>query len=557
MSLLRVEGLHKSFGGVQAVQGVSFELAAGELLALIGPNGAGKSTCFNMLGGQLAPDGGRVLLAGQDITGLPPRAIWRLGVGRTFQIAQTFASFTVLQNVQQALLSRDRRGWGWWRPAQRHRVPDALALLAQVGMQDQAQRPCSELAYGDVKRVELAMALAHAPRLLLMDEPTAGMAPAERLALMQLVARIARERAMGVLFTEHSMDVVFGQADRVAVLVRGQLLAEGPPEAMRQDARVQAAYLGAGLEEGLQDGVDVAGPHPSPLPEGEGEKPAPPVALAPLGLRSAAPVAPMCNWTDRRAQRLAAAPGRGEGLPKSTPLLAVEHLHAWYGAAHILHGVSLTVGRGEVVALMGRNGAGKSTTLKSIAGLLARTEGQVRLQGRAIHGLPAHQIARLGLGYVPEDRRIFTDLTVLQNLEVGRQPPRQWPGGEPAPHWTPEELFALFPNLGQMPHRPGGQMSGGEQQMLSVARTLMGQPLLVLLDEPSEGVAPIIVEQMARAIRRLKARGVGILLSEQNLLLAQAVADRAYVLEKGQIVHQAPMAELARDARARQAYLGV
>ena len=247
MSLLRVEGLRKSFGGVQAVQGVSFELAAGELLALIGPNGAGKSTCFNMLGGQIRPDAGRVLLAGQDITGLPPRVIWRLGVGRTFQIAQTCASFTVLQNLQLALLSHDRRGWRWWRRAGQHRVPDALALLEQVGMQDQADRPCSELAYGDVKRVELAMALAHAPRLLLMDEPTAGMASAERLALMRLVRRLARERTMAVLFTEHSMDVVFGQADRVAVLVRGQLLAEGTPQQIQDDARVQAAYLGTGL----------------------------------------------------------------------------------------------------------------------------------------------------------------------------------------------------------------------------------------------------------------------------------------------------------------------
>ena len=413
MSLLRVEGLRKSFGGVQAVQGLSFELAAGELLALIGPNGAGKSTSFNMVDGQLAPDAGRVLLAGQDITGLPPRAIWRLGVGRTFQIAQTCASFTVLQNLQLALLSHDRKTWRWWRRAQAHRVGDALALLAQVGMQDQADRPCSELAYGDIKRVELAMVLAHAPRLLLMDEPTAGMAPAERLALMQLVRRLARERRMGVLFTEHSMDVVFGQADRVAVLVRGQLLAQGTPEAMRQDERVQAAYLGGGLEDVSEEGADVAGPHPRPLPEGEGEKP-------------------------------------------STPLLAVDHLNAWYGAAHILHGVSLQVGRGEVVALMGRNGAGKSTTLKGIAGLLARTQGRVQLQGQAIHGLPAHQIARLGLGYVPEDRRIFTDLTVLQNLEVGRQAPRHWPDGQPAPHWTPATLFALFPNLGEMFYCFGG-----------------------------------------------------------------------------------------------------
>ncbi|GAD20545.1 ATP-binding cassette domain-containing protein [Acidovorax sp. MR-S7] len=502
MTLLRVEGLSKSFGGVQAVQGISFALAEGELLALIGPNGAGKTTTFNMAGGQLAPDGGRVVLDGRDITGLPPRAIWRLGVGRTFQIAQTLMSFTVLENVQMALLSHDGHAWRWWRRAAAHRPQDALALLAQVGMQEQAQRPCSELAYGDVKRVELAIALAHAPRLLLMDEPTAGMAPAERVTLMQLVRRIARERRMGVLFTEHSMDVVFGQADRVAVLVRGQLLAEGTPEAIRQDARVQAAYLGSSENDSCQ------------------------------------------RLIDKRK------------VPK-TPLLAVEGLHAWYGAAHILHGVSLTVGRGEVVALMGRNGAGKSTTLKSIAGLLARTEGRVDFLGQPLRGKAPHQIARAGLGYVPEDRRIFTDLTVLENLEAGRQPPRAWSGGEPAPHWTTERLFQLFPNLGEMPHRPGGRMSGGEQQMLTVARTLMGQPFMVLLDEPSEGVAPVIVEQMAHAIRALKEQGVGILLSEQNLHLAEAVADRVCVLEKGRIVHAAPMVDFAGDAQARQAYLGV
>ncbi|QNP58270.1 ABC transporter ATP-binding protein [Paenacidovorax monticola] len=245
-ALLQVAGLSKAFGGVRAVDGVGFSLAPGEMLALIGPNGAGKSTTFNMVGGQLAPDSGSVRLAGQEIADLPPRAVWRLGVGRTFQIAETFASLSVVENVQMALLSADRRIFRFWRPAAAHRLPDALALLERVGMRAQAARPCSELAYGDVKRVELAMALAHAPRLLLMDEPTAGMAPAERLALMALTREIARERRMGVLFTEHSMDVVFGQADRVLVLVRGQLLAEGTPEAIQQDARVQAAYLGSG-----------------------------------------------------------------------------------------------------------------------------------------------------------------------------------------------------------------------------------------------------------------------------------------------------------------------
>ena len=247
MSLLQVDNISKAFGGVKAVQNVSFSLEAGELLALIGPNGAGKTTSFNMVGGQLKPDSGQVLLNGKAISGLPPRAIWRLGVGRTFQIAQTFASLTVIENVQMALLSANRKIFHWWPRAASHRRADALALLAQVNMQAQADRPCSDLAYGDVKRVELAMALAHDPQLLLMDEPTAGMAPGERVALMQLTRSIAQERRMGVLFTEHSMDVVFGQADRIAVLVRGKLLAEGTPHQIRDDARVQEAYLGTGL----------------------------------------------------------------------------------------------------------------------------------------------------------------------------------------------------------------------------------------------------------------------------------------------------------------------
>ena len=240
----------------------------------------------------------------------------------------------------------------------------------------------------------------------------------------------------------------------------------------------------------------------------------------------------------------------------AVPLLQVQGLKAWYGAAQILFDVSLQVGRGEVVALMGRNGAGKSTTLKALMGMVAR-RGSVQFLGQDIARREPHDIARLGLGYVPEERRIFTDLSVMDNLEVGRQRPRRWPDGTAAPEWTPEKLFALFPNLGEMPDRPGGAMSGGEQQMLSVARTLMGQPYLVLLDEPSEGVAPIIVEQMARAIQELKQQGVGILLSEQNLPFAQFVADRAYVLEKGQIVHHAPMHELAQDTQVRRQYLGV
>ena len=238
-------------------------------------------------------------------------------------------------------------------------------------------------------------------------------------------------------------------------------------------------------------------------------------------------------------------------------LLEARGLCAWYGAAQILFDVDLKVQRGEVVALMGRNGAGKSTTLKALIGMLPKRRGMVTFLEQDISQSEPHQAARLGLGYVPEDRRIFTDLTVMENLAVGRQAPRRWADGSAAPLWTAERLFELFPNLGEMPNRMGGSMSGGEQQMLTVARTLMGNPYLVLLDEPSEGVAPVIVEQMVHMILALKKQGVSILLSEQNMHFAELVSDRAYVLEKGQIRYQASMAKLASNEQVRRAYLSL
>jgi branched-chain amino acid transport system ATP-binding protein len=244
MTALEVHGLRKRFGGVEAVADVSFALAPGEMLGMIGPNGAGKSTCFNMVGGQLRPDAGQVRLGGEDITGWAPRAIWRRGVGRTFQVTATFASMSVRENVQTALLSHHGRVWRFWESADGHAVAQADALLARVGMADQAERPAGVLAYGDLKRLELAMALAHGPRLLLMDEPTAGMAPAERGALMALTRAIAKQEGVAVLFTEHDMDVVFAAADRILVLNRGRLIAEGTPAEVRADAQVRAVYLG-------------------------------------------------------------------------------------------------------------------------------------------------------------------------------------------------------------------------------------------------------------------------------------------------------------------------
>ncbi len=250
MSILEVSDLAKSFGGVRALIGVDFALQQGELLAMIGPNGAGKSTCFNCINGQLRPDRGSVRFNDHELVGLPSRVIWRLGVGRTFQITATFGSMTVSENVQMALISYYRRSRALWPPATSLYREEATELLAIVGMQDQAERPCNVLAYGDLKRVELAVALAHDPLLLLMDEPTAGMAPKERIALMGLTADIVREKGIGVLFTEHDMDVVFTHANRIIVLNRGRLIAEGEPATVRDDPLVQEIYLGAGNRTG-------------------------------------------------------------------------------------------------------------------------------------------------------------------------------------------------------------------------------------------------------------------------------------------------------------------
>jgi branched-chain amino acid transport system ATP-binding protein len=246
MTLLSIQSLSKAFGGVRAVDDVSFGVAAGEFLALIGPNGAGKSTCFNLINGQLRPDSGKVVFAGRDIAGHGPSATCRLGIGRTFQIAATFGSMTVLENVQMAMISRAGETFRFWSPAALRHRERALALLAEVGMREAADRPSRELAYGDVKRLELAVALASEPRLLLMDEPTAGMAPRERNDVIALVKRLVVERGISVLFTEHSMDVVFAYADRIVVLARGRLIADGDVQSVRADERVRELYFGSG-----------------------------------------------------------------------------------------------------------------------------------------------------------------------------------------------------------------------------------------------------------------------------------------------------------------------
>ncbi len=488
--LLRVEDLHRSFNGFPAVRGASLAVEAGQVVAVIGPNGAGKTTLFNLVTGVLLPDRGRVLLEGVDVTRWPAHRRCRAGLGRTFQIANVFPRLSVFDNVHAACLAQARKGFHLFRAARRFAVEETWRVLELTGLRPQAHRPAGTLSHGDQRILEIALALATRPKLLVLDEPTAGMSPEETASTLQLVTRLNREQGVTVLFCEHDMEVVFSTAHRVVVMHQGRTIAHGTPEEVRANPEVQRAYLG-------------------------GEEPE----------------------ASRREERL---PASGK------PLLHVEGIHTYYGLSHVLFDVSLEVREGEAVFLLGRNGAGKSTTLKSVVGLVPPRRGTVRYQGRDLVGRPPHQVARLGVGYVPDDRRIFPDLTVGENLEVATRG---------AGYWTADRVFELFPVLREKRHHRGSHLSGGEQKMLAIARALVGNPHLLLLDEPMEGLAPMLVRVLEERIRALKASGLTVLLAEQNVGAALRLADRGYVIDDGRIRFQGTVEELQADHEVRQRYL--
>ncbi|MES2878418.1 MAG: ATP-binding cassette domain-containing protein, partial [Pseudomonadota bacterium] len=458
------------------------------------------------------------------------------GVARTFQVAQTFEALTVLQNLQ--LLMQAPQGLGAFQVLKSLHIDAAMALLARVGLQDVAQADVLGLSYGAKKRLELAMALAGVmdwgrsagdasgvtsasgaltsdargaqPRLLLLDEPAAGLAGPERADLMALVKSLTQgaseaegaTSAMAVLYTEHNMDAVFGVADRVLVLIDGQLAAQGTPAEIAQNEIVRTRYLGRSGDDAL-----------SLLARSAGEG-----ANGPADRQTPASVA-------LQFKRPTQAHPSNQPLPSSSPILSVEHLNVWYGAAQALFDVSLTIAQGELVVLQGLNGAGKSTLLQAIMGLSPRTTGMSSYQNKSISDWPPHQRAQAGLGYVAEDRRLFTGLTVQENLRVAAR-------GDQAANEA--RVLHLFPALTTMLHRPASQMSGGEQQMLAIARTLMTSPQLLLLDEPCEGIAPVLVETIVQALLQLKAQGLSMLVVEQNNILAER-ADRVITLVAGQL----------------------
>lgn len=485
---LQVRDLAQHFGGVQAVRGLSFEIQPGECVALIGPNGAGKSTVFACIDGQQRPAQGEVWWAGARLDHLSPAQRLARGVARTFQVAQTFEALTVLQNVQ--LLLQAPRGLSVWSGLEAGQLDGARGLLERVGLLDLADADVLGLPYGARKLLELALALAGvlgAPtqRLLLLDEPAAGLSAPERSDLMRLVKSLAHDKAgagMAVLYSEHNMDAVFGVADRVLVLVDGQLLAQGTAQEIAQNERVRSRYLG-------RSGRLVAA--------GDASHSTASVMPAPAKMTAAA----------------------------LAPMLSVHNLNAWHGVAQALFDVSLQVGAGELLVLQGLNGAGKSTLLHAIMGLSPRVTGSISYENKSISAWPAHQRAQAGIGWVAEDRRLFAGLSVQENLRLAAR------GDRVA---NEEWVLSLFPALKTMLRRPAAQMSGGEQQMLAIARTLMTQPRLLLLDEPCEGIAPVLVENIVDALLLLKAQGTALLVAEQNNILAES-ADRVITLVAGQL----------------------
>lgn len=505
---LQIKSISKHFDGVRALQEVSFAVATGECVALIGPNGAGKSTAFACIAGQHQCDSGWIGWAGERIDTLAAPQRLQRGVARTFQVAQTFEALTVRQNVQ--LLLQAAHGLSAWQPLDALHRAAADALLARVGLMPQADADVQGLPYGAKKRLELALALAglaarSGPGLLLLDEPAAGLAQTERQALMALVQSLAHPQpgtavpALAVLYSEHNMDAVFGIADRVLVLVGGVLVAQGSAAEVAHNPVAQERYLGLAAA----------------------------AALPALGQRQS---------DTGTAPLPAQAPGSqamsGAGAAALHPLLSVAQLNVWYGGAQALFAVSLLIGRAEMVVLQGLNGAGKSTLLQALMGLGQRVQGQVCYDGVDISAWPTHRRALAGLGYVAEDRRLFAELTVHENLTLAaRGPSASDPRGG---GFDEAGVLDLFPALKPMLKRRAGQMSGGEQQMLALGRTLMTSPRLLLLDEPCEGIAPLLVERIVATLLELQARGMTILAAEQNQQLARH-ATRVITLAAGQI----------------------
>jgi branched-chain amino acid transport system ATP-binding protein len=490
---LEVRDIGITFGGIKAASGVSFTASPGRVTSVIGPNGAGKTTVLNMIGGFYRPDAGSIRLSGAELAGAPAWKVARAGIGRTYQTTKLFETMSALDNVLIAM-RRGRLGSMLSAAADEADVRSAEGLLAFVGYRDALARAAGDLPHVDRRLVEIARALAMRPRVLLLDEPAAGLMSSDKDSLSQLLRRIA-DAGIAVILVEHDMRLVMGISDHVVVLDAGRTIAAGTPNEVRHDAKVLAAYLGAG---------------------------------------------------EARA--------RGRQQPWSGPqdvVLATMSLAAGYGAAPVLQKVNIEVKPGEMVALIGANGAGKSTLMRAITGLLRPVDGEVILDDLRIERSEAHRIAARGLALVPEGRQVFPELTVYDNLELGANTRDNVDYAVDI-----EALMKRFPRLRDRLNSRAGLLSGGEQQMLAIARGMMAKPNILLLDEPSLGLAPAMINELFEVLADLRDDGITILLVDQMAVLALAIADRGYVIDSGKIVREDSAINLAGDPEVEAAYLG-
>ena len=490
---LKVRGLGIRFGGVSAVGDLDFTAKGGQITSIIGPNGAGKTTVLNLVCGFYQPDSGLVTLDGRELARRPAHVIARAGIARTFQTTQLFGQLTVLENLLVAL---QRGGLGSpWRPlaGDTGATARARALLAFVGYGGDADREAAALPHIDKRLVEVARALALRPRVLMLDEPAAGLGRTDTERLGGLLRKIA-DAGVAVVLIEHDMSLVMSIADHVVVLDAGRRLAAGSAESVRRDPAVIKAYLGEGA----------------------------------------------CDARPRAAGWRAGRDGQ----------LTARSLGAGYGAAKVLESVDIEVNTGELVAVLGANGAGKSTLMRSLAGLLRPVAGKISFAGADVTLLAAHRLARQGLVLVPEGRQVFPELSVIDNIRLGAYARRDF---------DPREIDAMlrrFPSLAPRRHSRAGLLSGGEQQMLAIARGLVARPQALLLDEPSLGLAPALINELFGVLTELRDAGITILLVDQMAALALAVSDRGYVIESGHIVHQGSAADIRNDPALERAYLG-
>jgi ABC-type branched-subunit amino acid transport system ATPase component/ABC-type branched-subunit amino acid transport system permease subunit len=492
--ILVARGLAKRFGGIKAVEEVDLKVKDRTLHALIGPNGAGKTTAFNLISGLYKPDAGTVSLLGRSVAGLAPEAIRAAGIGRSFQITNLFPALSVEENIRLAVQARHPGRFDPWRNART--VPqieaETAALVRYLGVSGIEEVEAGSLSYGGQRLLDMGVALATKPRLLLLDEPLAGLAAAERLRIGDLIKRISAD--VPVLLVEHDIDRVFEIADAVTVMNDGRVLVDGSVEDARSSPKVQEVYIGSG------------------------------------------------------AAAVAAKPRESAAEPET--LLSLNGVNTFYGKSHILTDVAFEVHRHEIVALLGRNGAGKSTALKTITGIAPPASGSITLNGEELAGRPAAEIARLGIGYVPQGRGLFAGMSVAQNLELGRLKRRTGNGI----HWDLDRIIDYFPRIGERLHSPADYLSGGEQQMVAVARALSGDVRVLLLDEPFEGLAPTIVESLFETFDRLR-REISIVIVDHNLDLALALSDRTVALERGRVIHTGPSAALRDDLDMRRKVL--